>query len=94
VSKKKATMCPDCGGEMVRDVRKAAWTYRGNHLNYMQPGLYCIKCENCHLSDIDVTEVEDSMQAFRDKVDASLAPSLSPREIKLLRERHHPEINR
>lgn len=78
--------CSDCGAPMVREVRNLSWTYRGETLNYKQPGLYCTNCDNTSLTDDDVKKTEGIMLDFRAKVDEKLAPSLSPSQIRSLRE--------
>jgi HTH-type transcriptional regulator / antitoxin MqsA len=79
------TRCPECGAKMMHEVRKDILVYRGHKIEYEQPGLYCTKCDNCHLSDKDVAGIESKLFAFRAKVDSDLAPLLPPSKIKVLR---------
>ena len=86
MDKIKDVICPDCGNIMIQDERQHAWAYRGHTYTFMQPGLYCTKCDNCHVTVKEATAAEKGMLKFHADVDAELHTLLTPSEIKKVRE--------
>jgi hypothetical protein len=70
--------CSDCGAPMVRMTKKVSWVYRGQRLEYKQPGLFCSKCENSSLSDQDAAATQAVLISFKVKVDEEATSLITP----------------
>jgi HTH-type transcriptional regulator/antitoxin MqsA len=71
--------CPVCGGaELVRDVREAAFTYKGRVLGVpAQPGLYCPNCGEAVFNDAETTRFEAVIRPFVQAVNQEAMPELA-----------------
>lgn len=56
-------ICESCGGDMVRDRREDAISYKGLTKKILQPGWYCTNCEEVILTPEDA-KISDI--AYRD----------------------------
>lgn len=77
--------CPDCGEPTARATRRLAWTYKGQTIEYVQPGWFC-PIDTSHdvvLDEGDSATTEGLLLAHRAEVEGLPGPS----EVKRIRER-------
>lgn len=74
--------CPVCGsGALERKTLAQTFTYKGQVLEYEQPGEWCSSCEEGILHSSDMGATEPLLNDFRAKVDGFL-PSSDIRRIR------------
>lgn len=71
--------CPECGkAEMLRDVREAAFTYKGRTLMVpAQPGLYCPACGEAVFNDAEADRYQAVIRPFVEAVNREAMPELA-----------------
>ncbi|MEN8170901.1 MAG: type II toxin-antitoxin system MqsA family antitoxin [Pseudomonadota bacterium] len=74
-------VCLECGGEMVREVRKVPYTYSGQVIEVEQPGDWCNACGEGVLTVADMKATELELHDFRAMIDG-LLPSYEVRKIR------------
>jgi HTH-type transcriptional regulator / antitoxin MqsA len=79
------SVCPACSGALVREVRTSRFEYRGESLDYEQPGDWCTECGEAVLSGEDMSATETLLVDFMSRVDQAQASELSRirRKLKL-----------
>jgi HTH-type transcriptional regulator/antitoxin MqsA len=79
----KTPRCEDCGAVMVRDVRRRAWTYKGQTVEFDQAGWYCpTDASHDVVMDEDDSRVTTPLLlAHRVRIEGGLDPA----EVKRIR---------
>lgn len=75
-------VCPECGGEMNREVRLVPYTYKDQTIQVEQPGEWCA-CGEGVLSPADVKATEKALHDFHAQVDGLLTSE----EVRQIRKR-------
>lgn len=73
-------VCPECGGEMNREVRLVPYIYKNQTIQVEQPGEWCA-CGEAVLTHADVKATEKDLHDFRAHVDGLLT-SVEVRQIR------------
>lgn len=76
-------VCPECGGEMVRETRNVPYTYKNQVIEVKQPGDWCNACGEGVLTVTDIKATEKELHDFRAKIDGLLTSD----EVRKIRKR-------
>jgi len=79
------TSCPICGGNLVAQVQKVPFTYKGKTIELDQTGEFCQSCQEGFLNPAQSRLSDPALKAFHNEVDGLLTPN----QIKAVRKGLH-----